>query len=172
MKRFFGLIGLAILAIVLAGCPSNAPAPTPPPTPTPPVDWTIDANWQFQFTNFPPCSGTVTKSCVSGFSWGFIESGVQLAPVKTTAIASFAACPATLPSPPDLTCQQPANSQGFTTLVDVGNSLLPVGGTGATIYVIVNGFDQNGVAAQSPAATGNTVTLALQGAVNPQFSNH
>jgi hypothetical protein len=166
------ILGIAILAVFLCGCP-NTPVVVTPPAPAPtPVDFTIDTNAQFSFTNFPACSASVSKSCVSGFSWGFVVSGVQGAPVKTTPIASFVACPATLPSPPDITCMQPTDSAGNNLMVDFGNSLLPIGGTGATIYWVTNGIDQNGNAVQSSSVTGNSQVLSLAPVVSPSYTTH
>jgi hypothetical protein len=161
-----------ILLFCIAGC-TKAVVVTPPPPINP--DFTIDTNFQYNFADFAPCVGAVTTSCVKSFAWGFV-TGV---PVKTVPITAFftaagapITCPATLPSPPDLTCVQPANAQGFSTLVDFGNSTLPVGGTGDTIWWQATGVDVNGNTITATAVLGNTLVVALGFGQAPQWSYH
>ncbi|MGH9740560.1 MAG: hypothetical protein ACRD4X_18530 [Candidatus Acidiferrales bacterium] len=75
---------LSLLAGGLAGCAAKKTAVNPPRNPPSQQDWTITATWQENFTNFIPCSSTVTKGCVSGFTWGYLQGTSQVS-LKTSA---------------------------------------------------------------------------------------
>jgi hypothetical protein len=134
------IIGLLLLVLATAGCP-NASAPNPPAINP---DWTITATWSFDFTNFSPCSATVTKGCVSGFSWGYIQ-GTNQVPLKTS---------------PASVCTGATQPESCS---DTANSVLGIGPT--IFYVKANGIDNNGAVvtsnqAQSPSQTVNLVDPA------------
>src|SRR5690348_9511785 len=75
------LYSIALIGICLAsiGCPK--PGATPPPQIN--KDWAITVSLNYDFTNFVPCSSTVTKGCISGFTWGYLQGSTQV-PVKTS----------------------------------------------------------------------------------------
>lgn len=168
---------LAVFAVLLcvSGC---SVMKTPPVTlPTNP-DWTIDVAFQYNFANIAPCSSTVTTSCVSGFTFGYLN-GSTLVPVKTTPIASYVSCPSPLPAPatgstlPDITCQQPVAAGNNTPFFDFGNSLLPIGGAGVIFYVVPNYVDQTGAALIGPqAVTTQPQIITANGATGLQQAHH
>lgn len=86
MKRFCGaaVAGLVLfVAVLLGGCPKQTTV-NPPANPPANGDWTITATWNFDFTNFVPCSATVAKGCIQSFTWGYLTGTVQV-PLKTSA---------------------------------------------------------------------------------------
>lgn len=119
------LCGL-LLALSTWGC--RASAPTPPSI----ADWTLTITFTYDFTNFPVCSATVTKGCVSGFNWGYIQSANSIT-VKTSPTTICAGT--TQP----LTCTDTANTQ------------LGIGPT--TYFVDAVGVDNNGAAVTSVDGT-------------------
>ena len=130
---------LAIVVLGLSGCAGQRPAPTPIP-PSPIKDWTVTATWSYDFTNFPICSATVTKGCISGFTWGYLQGSTQI-PLKTSPTSACSG--ATQPE----TCTDTANSQ-----LGIG-SVIP--------YGIANGIDNNGNPVSSVAAQGPPDIVAL-----------
>lgn len=162
---------LLLLAILMCVSGCSAQKPITPVVPGNP-DWTIDVNFNYNFANISPCAAGVTTSCVSGFTWGYLNGSTQV-PVKTTAVSSYAACPATLPLIPDITCKQAPDSSNNTPFFDVGNSLLPIGGTGVIFFVTVNYFDQTGAALQtSPDLTTTPQIIGANGATGLNVAHH
>lgn len=125
---------LLALALALTGCAKHIPTNPPPP---PPIDFPVTLKWSYDFTNFFVCSATVTKGCVSGFSWGYMQGQTQV-PLDTV---TTAACSGAQPQ----TCS------------DLKNSQLPIGAV--TFYVRANIIDNAGVIGQS--APGLTVPSAV-----------
>ena len=125
MRRIIGLILFAFLPLI-AGC-QKAPISNPPPPP-PHIDWTITVTWFYDWTNYVQCSATVTKGCVSSFTWGFVQ-GTNQVPLKT--------------SPPTV-CTGTAQPQICS---DTVNQVLGIGPT--VFYVTANGIDNNGAAVKS-----------------------
>ena len=120
--------------LILVGCSAKAPVPAPI------KDWSITVGFNYDFTNFPVCSATVTKGCITGFTWGYTQGTVST-PLKTstTTICTGSTQP--------LAC------------VDTANSTLGIGPT--TFYAIANGIDNNGNSVSSgqsaPSAVLNIV---------------
>lgn len=155
------LLSILLLSIVAAGCGARTVVTVPPPTPSPSgnADFVLDWAWQQSVANSPLCTASVTTSCVKSFTWGYSVSGAQT-PVKTTSLP-YSACPAQIPNPADLSCQTAANGAGIVQFYDTANSLLPLGGTGSTPYVVTNWVDMNGNAqATSPATAPNIIESA------------
>jgi hypothetical protein len=155
------MLVVAMLCAVLVGC---AAGPRPTPIPAPPVlspnkDWTITANWQYDFTNFPACSATLTTGCVTGFTWGYLKGATQI-PLKTSPVP-FVPCavpPATQTPPCVDTTTTPL------TFHDTANGLVGIGSV--TPYVVANGIDNSGNAVSSANDLGPVDTVAMGAAVN------
>jgi hypothetical protein len=114
-------------------------------SPSPGQDWTITINFTEDFTNFVPCSATVTKGCISGFTWGYIAGGVST-PLKTSPVTVCSG--ATQPE----------------TCIDTATSMLGIGTWNA--YAIANGFDNSGNAVTSTTATSPTYTVTIGAPAN------
>lgn len=142
MKRILPVLAF-FSALFLVGCTKHV-TPTPPPS----IDWTITGTWNYDFTNFVPCSATVTKGCISGFSWGYLQGSTQVV-LKTS---------------PASVCTGTTQPQ---TCTDSANSLLGIGAV--SFFIVTNGVDNAGNAVTA-SATGNTVTVALGAATNAQFT--
>jgi hypothetical protein len=126
-----------LTCVLSAGCASRQPTPAPVPSP---LDWTVTATWNFDFTNFVVCSATVTKGCVSGFTWGYLQ-GATPVPLKT--------------SPPTV-CTGTTQPRSCT---DTANATV---GIGAVMpYAIANGFDNNGAAVTSAVVNGTPVNVQI-----------
>ena len=131
---------LPLLVLFCYGC-KPVPAPVPPP---PPADFTVTITFNFDFTNYVPCSATVTKGCVSGFQWGYMQ-GATPVPLKT--------------SPP--TVCSGANPEACT---DTTNATVGIGNI--TPYVIAQGVDNNGTTVASNSGTGAVIPVALAAVTN------
>ena len=116
--------------------------PNPPP---PPKDWLITVTFNYDFTNFVPCSGTVTKGCISGFTWGYVEGGTNF-PLKTS-----------LPA----ICTGTTNPKPCT---DTANSTLGIGPWNA--YVVATGIDNNGAVVSSLQANSPVATVVIGNPTN------
>jgi hypothetical protein len=131
------LIGLVLFCV---GCVAQKPVPVPIPAPL--RDWTLTANWQYDFTNFATCSTTVTAGCVTGFTWGYLKGTTQV-PLKTS-LLPFTPC-AVAPA-----VQVPPCVDTTTTPLTFHDTASGVVGIGpVTPYVVANGLDNNGVAVSS-----------------------
>ena len=126
MRKSAVLLSLALALLV--GCAKAPPVKPPPPTNK---DWKITVSWNYDFTNYFQCSATVTKGCISGFTWGYISGGTQVPLHTTTTSVCSTATPAA--------CSDNANSQ------------LPVGAF--SFYAVANFVDVNGNAGTSPQTT-------------------
>lgn len=118
------IAALCLLATVLPGCAAKKVAVNPPSQ----QDWTITVTWHEDFTNFVPCSSTVTKGCVSGFTWGYLQGTTQVA-LKTSAPG---VCTGT--TQPE-TCTDTVNATlgvGPVTFYCVANYVDNAGNTGST----------------------------------------
>lgn len=131
---------LPLLVLFCYGC-KPVPAPVPPP---PPADFTVTITFNFDFTNYVPCSATVTKGCVSGFQWGYMQGATPVA-LKTSPPTI---CSGTNPEP----CTDTTNAT-----VGIG-TIVP--------YVITQGIDNTGNAITAPSGTGPGVPVALASAIN------
>ena len=130
---------LVALLALLAGCGKNI-APTPPaPTPLAEKDFTITANFTYDFTNFAACSTTVTTGCISGFQWGYMKSSVQ---VQLHSAATSVCTGATQPE----------------SCIDTTNSQLPMGSL--IFYVDATIVDNNGLAGTTGAIFSSPVVVA------------
>lgn len=136
-------LGISLVLAALSGCAAH-PAPTPVP-PSPIKDWTITPTWNYDFTNFVPCSATVTKGCVSGFTWGYLQGSTQI-PLKTS---------------PASVCSGATQPEVCT---DTANALLGIGNV--TPYVVANFVDNNGVANATAMDQGPLDTVAAGLATN------
>lgn len=125
MKRALtsAIATLCVSAILLASCAEKKAAVNPPTNPPSQQDWTVTATWHEDFTNFVPCSATVTRGCVSGFTWGYVQGTSQVA-LKTSA-----------PS----VCAGPTQPE---TCTDAVNATLGIGPV--TFYCIANFIDNAG----------------------------
>lgn len=169
-KPLLAMLAALIALVGLTGCPKAVTAPVPPPiTVTPPAppanaDWTLDYSWQESVANSPLCTTVVNTSCIKSFSWGYSVGTTQTI-VKTTSLP-YAACPATMPSPPDISCQTPASAAGIVSFSDTANTLLPLGGTGSTPFVVANWIDMNGAAQVTAPATAPNLIESAPAATN------
>lgn len=145
-SRISKLILLASVMITLVGCGMNPVVVNPPLSPN--KDWPVAISWNYDFTNYTKCSGTVTKGCISGFTWGFMQSGNKV-PIKTSAVT---------------VC---TGSTQPTSCADTANSLLGIGPI--TYYLTVNGIDNNGAASTSDANSAPS-TIPLISATNVAVS--
>lgn len=133
---------VVVLSLCVAGCGKNVVAPVPPAANP---DWTIGISFAYDFTNFPKCSATVTKGCISGFTWGYMQ-GATAVPLKTSAPS---VCSGT--SQPQ-SCADSANG-----IVGIGN-IVP--------YAIANGVDNNGAAVASGQTNGPAVPVNIGAVTN------
>lgn len=102
-------------------------------------DFLSTVNFNYDFTNFAPCSTTVTTGCVSGFKWGYLNgSGVQV-PLKTS---------------PTSICSGTTQPEKCT---DSVNSQLPMGSL--TFYAVATFVDNTGAAGTTAPATTATPTV-------------
>lgn len=140
VKQFAALIGLAIIT---AGCGASNPVTvTPPPINK---DWTITATWSYDFSNYAPCSSTVTKGCINGFTWGYLQGSNHI-PLQTAPVTA---------------CTGSTNPKPCSATV---NALLGIGQV--TPYVIANGIDNNGQATSSTDGLGPVDNVVLIAASN------
>jgi hypothetical protein len=100
---------LCVATALIAGCAARTSvgkSPVNPSTlPSANQNFTITATWNFDFTNFAPCSAAVTKGCVSSFTWGYLR-GTTRVPLKTSAAsvcAGSSTAAGSLPAQPE-TC--------------------------------------------------------------------
>lgn len=147
-------VWLCLTALWFAACAArksagNSPVNSPPAH----QDFSITATWSFDFTNFVACSGTVTKGCVSGFTWGYLQGTAQV-PLKTSAASVCTGSSAVAGSPPS----QPE------TCTDSTNGTLGIGPV--TFYVVANYVDNagnSGVTSADQSAPQNVALLAPSG---------
>ena len=128
--------GLLIAVLLVAGCGAHVPAPVPQPL----KDWTITATWNYNFTNYVPCSATVTKGCISSFTWGYLQ-GTTPIPLKTSAVSVCAG-----------TTQPESCTDTTNATVGIG-SIVP--------YIIASGVDNNGNSVSSSSDQGTAVNVAI-----------
>jgi hypothetical protein len=127
-----------LIILIMWGCAAKVPATTNTAELNKNKDWSITVTWNYDFTNYVLCSATVTKGCISGFTWGYIQGGVSI-PIKTSAPS---VCTGT--TQPEI-CG------------DSGNALLGIGP--ATPYVVANYIDNNGNTLSSSQALGALDTV-------------
>lgn len=126
------------LLLLLVGCGgANVVTNTPPPVN---ADWTITVSFSYDFTNYVPCSASVTKGCISGFTWGYVQ-GTTSVPLKT--------------SPPNV-CTGTTQPE---TCIDTANSTLGIGSV--VPYAVANGFDNSGNPVSSASATGASLPVPI-----------
>lgn len=134
----FALCFVALL-FVLAGCAHNTG--TNPPAPPPAnADHTITLTFQQNFADNPPCSATVTTSCINGFDEGYAAGAAQTQLHTDTA----AICTGST---------QPENCS--TTF----NAVVPLGPV--VFYVTTTGVNASGAAVASSSAEAPAVNVAL-----------
>lgn len=126
--RRFGLV----LIIAICGCASQAPVKVPPPVNK---DWTITIGFNYDFTNYPICSASITKGCIIGFTWGYNQGSTAI-PLKTSATSICTG------STQPVTC------------TDTANSTLGIGSM--TAYAVANAIDNNG----NPVSSGSSAPSA------------
>ena len=133
-------VATAILLLFLAGCSHT---PVIPPTP-PPVnkDWTVNATFTYNFTNYLTCSATVTTGCVASFTWGYLQGTTQV-PLKTS-LSSI--------------CTGTAQPEAC---ADSVNSQLPIGSL--TFYLVTNYVTNAGAVASTPAVNPAAPTTVAAG---------
>ncbi len=131
---------LCIVALAIAGCAAQKSAGNSPADPPTANDWTVTATWQENFTNFVPCSSTVTKGCVSGFTWGYLQGSTQV-PLKTSAAD---------------VC---AGSTQPETCTDTTNALLGIGAV--TFYIVANYVDNSGNSGSTSADQSSQQNVSL-----------
>jgi hypothetical protein len=141
--RLTRLLTCLVCLLAFCGCASS-PRPTPVPPP-PNRDWSITATWNFDFTNFVPCSATITRGCVSSFLWGYMQGGTPVL-LKTSLPA---VCTGTT---------QPE------TCTDTTNATLGIGPV--TPYIFAAGIDNNGNTVPSVTINGPVVTVTLSNVTN------
>lgn len=136
-----GMLVFLALGLVLSGCHGASTVPvttTPPPSPNP--DWTLVAKFNFDFTNYVPCSTAVTKGCITGFTFGYSQSGSNV-PLKTSTVSI---------------CTGATQPQ---TCTDTVNSVLGIGPT--VFYVTANGIDNSGAAVTSATNSSSIDNVVL-----------
>jgi hypothetical protein len=130
---------LCLAASVLCSCAPRKTAgnsPGKPPANGSTQDFTITATWHQDFTNFVPCSATVAKGCVSGFTWGYLQ-GVTQVPLKTSqpSVCAGASTPTGSPPAQPETCTDTVNATlgiGPLAFFIVANYVDNAGNTGST----------------------------------------
>jgi hypothetical protein len=135
------LFTLAPAILFAAGCAGQTSS-TPPATGNP--DWSITTSFNYDFTNFPKCSATVTKGCVSGFTWGYLQ-GATPVQLKTSSTS---------------VCSGSSQPQACS---DAANGVVGIGSI--TPYVVANGVDNNGASVSSTQVNGSPVAVNI-GAVS------
>lgn len=121
---------LLALALSLCGCAKKVTPPPPPPPP--PIDFAVTIKFGYDFTNFFACSATVTKGCITGFSWGYLQGTTQV-PLHTATVSA---------------CTGSAQPQSCS---DTTNTQLPIGSL--TFYAKANYIDNNGVSGSTQPST-------------------
>lgn len=126
----------------LAGCKAKAPVPTPPPAAN--ADHSITLNWQQSFANNPPCSTSLTTSCIVGFGAGYLDPAgkQQQFTTQTTAACTI------------------ANNVG--TCTATVNATLPIGLV--TFWIVTQYNDQNGAAGETKADLSAAVAVGADSA--------
>jgi hypothetical protein len=150
MKRIWLLLPLVVL---LAGCPKSVAVN--PPTPPINADHSITLVFNQSFADNPPCSATVTTSCINGFQEGYV-TGTTNTQLHTD---TQAICGPSV-APPATNCS--------TTF----NGVVPLGSV--TFYVTTTGVDQNGAAISSKTSgLASPVAVGLDAATNvtPTINN-
>lgn len=127
------LTAVLFAAISLAGCGMKPAAVVIPPAPVQ-KDWTITDTWQYNFTNYVTCSASVTKGCISGFTYGFVINGAAI-PTATLA-EPISACSVSV----TVNCQ--SGSTQPVTITAQAMQLLGIGPV--TPYVVANYVDNAG----------------------------
>lgn len=138
MKRISKLAILLGVIITLSGCGMNPVVVNPPLGPN--KDWAISISWQYDFTNFAKCSASVTKGCISNFTWGYTQGSTSV-PLKTSATS---------------VCSGSSQPQSCS---DTANSLLGIGPV--SFYAIANGVDNNGAAVSSTQVASPSQTVLI-----------
>jgi len=138
-----GLVTILATSFWLASCTKTVPV-TPPAPPPVNKDWLITASFSYNFTNYMQCSASVTSGCITGFTWGYLNSQGAQVPLKTSPVAICSG--ATQPQP----CTDTANSQ------------LPIGSD--TFSIVVNYIDSAGkpqVTSRVISASPTVITAGL-----------
>ncbi|MGH9770105.1 MAG: hypothetical protein ACRD4Q_00145 [Candidatus Acidiferrales bacterium] len=128
----------------LAGCRAKAPLPSPSPSPA--ADHSITLSWQQSFANNAACSATQTKSCISGFDEGYVDSSGADQQLHTDTAA---------------VCAGSTQPESCTATF---NNTLPIGNV--TFYVKTMYEDQAGAAGETAAATSAPVAVGADTAQN------
>lgn len=117
MKKVAALLGLCLL---LTACPKTV---------------SVTVKFNYDFSGFATCSSTVTRSCVSGFTWGYL-SGTSRTALHTTTAAVCSGQPAACTD--SISVQMPSTQP-------------------TVFYVVANGVDSAGLTWQSaPGLTGQS----------------
>lgn len=135
---------LLCLVVTLAGCAaqrSKAPVPLPVN-----ADHVITLTWSQSFANNVPCSSSVTKSCISGFLEGYLDTAGAQQQLHTDTAAVCAG------SSDPQKCQS------------TFNGVLPIGDV--TFYVVTTFADKNGAAGTTAAVTSPAVNVKADPATN------
>lgn len=139
--RAFALVLLVPLLLAVGGCKANAQIPQPPPR-----DWSITLTWHYDFSNFVPCSSTVTVGCVTGFTWGYTPASGSAVTLKTSPVS---------------VCSGSTQPE---TCTDTTNSTLGIGSV--NWFCVTNGIDNSGnKVTSSPANATSTVQLVTPSGV-------
>jgi hypothetical protein len=124
-----------VLLLFLAGCKAN---PTPPPPPVN-ADHSITMLWSQSEANNGPCSTSVTTSCLSGYSEGYMN-GTTFEMLHTDTMA---------------VCSGTAEPLACTTMF---NATIPIGSI--EFALVLDYKDQNG-AAQTVAAVTTATPISV-----------
>lgn len=128
---------IALALLFLAGC-SHSTAVNPPAPPPANADHSITLSWTQSEANNGACSSTVTTSCLSGYTEGYL-SGTTKVSLHTD---TMAVCTG-------------SNSAALA-CTSTFNGTLPIGSV--TFYVVLNYADSNGNAQSLAAVTTATAT--------------
>ena len=134
MKRFACLLPLLVL---LCGCPKSVVVSPPVPPVNP--DHTVTLSWSQSEADSPVCSGTVTSSCLSGYSEGTV-TGTTFTSLHTD---TMAVCTGT--------------TQPLACTTTFNTAALPIGSV--TFGLVLNYVDQNSAAQALPAVTTAAPTI-------------
>ena len=148
MKRF--LFCCVVLAAIVASCVAIVGCPkypgVTPPAPPPAADHSITLAWNQSFANNPPCSATITTSCIAGFNEGYLAGGANEVQLHSDSPAS---------------CSGTSQPESCTSTF---NGTLPIGDV--TFYVKTAYKDQDGADGVTAAATSSPVSVGADKAEN------
>lgn len=135
-------VAALLLFASLSGCTKKVPVQ--PPAPPPLIDHSIILSWTQSFANNPPCSATLTTSCIAGFDEGYLAGGTTQTQLHQDAAS---------------VCTGQTQPEACTATF---NATLPIGSI--VFYVATTYKDQNGAAGVTSAAISAAVQVGADAA--------